>query len=881
MNPDQLLRTALQYGKERNHKALVLHLRRTLWEHRPVATAMLQHLLAHTGEHIKDAVFEAILGDGGSDLMPHLVQLFQTTKEPHLAEQRLSRLAHHPAKEALDLVENLVPILGKEFHKPLRRTLGTLRARFRQYFYLRAFEKGTGKQLKEAADAMLKGTHKDYLQLAEYLETGSPEKCREAVRVLERIPDRKTLPALIDAIERLIDEDEKIQAFSELPFLHDDPKMWHSQKVLECLAERPEHPLQTHQIPSLLSDYKKGVTREDLEKLLQPYPLSGQAHALARSMLIRLITGRGDLTHTGVIDEHIKNLREEYRDALRQMALSGARLAEKLGFPDMGDRIAEKLSGHDAWRDILMVWYYAGTQTENGKAHLLERLHNCKDEATLKNVLHALTQTKPKVIPAKVLMLAKDPKRHSLRHAALGLLASSPAGPPHLSRLLAEAPLLIKDDVGAVIERHKIKDCQPTITRILETNISDSFRMILLKTLEPFDDFKTGLAVRDFLLPLHSISVRLTALQTLFRAGGPHKIHWIVKSLQEEKDKRHSVEIPKLFLDELLRSETINELEPHLLKEKDYFEELLHFPDNEIRFKALKVLELFAWESEHRQGWVGILQKSLQTMVAHRTEEESALLETLIERISALFESARKKQVLQKRLGTIANSLENKSRMERIQALKQLDWIYRPEMVQGDPEGVRRLVKRIEYVMKHDKDDPMIEVLAIEVAGKIGHPALRQKIKEYVNHDNEKVAIAAVHALSQPVNEILLEHLIQRIFHIDDSSYMTRLVSVILQKEGYEAVGANDPKDALDLLRQADYDLLILDLNMPKMCGVEFLRSIRRMEISPRFTFVLTSVRNQDDLTEVFHEGVDGVLLKPFNAEDLLERIKELKEKCI
>jgi CheY-like chemotaxis protein len=171
-----------------------------------------------------------------------------------------------------------------------------------------------------------------------------------------------------------------------------------------------------------------------------------------------------------------------------------------------------------------------------------------------------------------------------------------------------------------------------------------------------------------------------------------------------------------------------------------------------------------------------------------------------------------------------------------------------------------------------------LEILAIDVAGKLGHPYLRRKIREFLDHPSEAVVLSARRALAQPVNETLLEDMVRSVFAMDDSSYMTNLVTVILSKEGFEVNSCNDVNKGLEALKEKRYDLLILDLNMPGMRGVDFLRRARQMKIAPRFTFILTSVRTHEDLVEVFKEGVEGVILKPFRADDLLEKVSELKE---
>jgi CheY-like chemotaxis protein len=201
-------------------------------------------------------------------------------------------------------------------------------------------------------------------------------------------------------------------------------------------------------------------------------------------------------------------------------------------------------------------------------------------------------------------------------------------------------------------------------------------------------------------------------------------------------------------------------------------------------------------------------------------------------------------------------------------------------MLTGDPDLVRKLVSHIERFLEDSIEDSVLEVLAIEVAGKIGHPFLRRKLEGFLTHENEAVVRAAKRALARPVNKAMLENMVRTVFALDDSAYMTRTVTSILAANGYEPRGENDTEAAIAHLAGKRYDLLILDLNMPTMRGVDFLRKIRESDISPRFVFILTSVRTHDDLIEVFKEGVDGIILKPFRTQDLLEKIAELKEKC-
>ena len=217
---------------------------------------------------------------------------------------------------------------------------------------------------------------------------------------------------------------------------------------------------------------------------------------------------------------------------------------------------------------------------------------------------------------------------------------------------------------------------------------------------------------------------------------------------------------------------------------------------------------------------------------------------------------------------------------EKLNALRQLDWVFRPEMVEGNPEAVKRLVVHIERFFDDHVSDYQLLVIALDVAGKIGHPVLHQKVRSYLDHPHAGVARAAGRAQAHPVNEVLLANLIRSAYVMDDSSYMTRLVTTILETKDYQVGGNTDCFKGLKDLHKTAFDLLILDLNMPKMRGIDFLKRAREEGVCPRFVFILTSVRTQDDLIEIFKEGVNGIILKPFRPQDLFEKIAELKDKC-
>ena len=109
------------------------------------------------------------------------------------------------------------------------------------------------------------------------------------------------------------------------------------------------------------------------------------------------------------------------------------------------------------------------------------------------------------------------------------------------------------------------------------------------------------------------------------------------------------------------------------------------------------------------------------------------------------------------------------------------------------------------------------------------------------------------------------------ILSADDSASMRQMVRFTLQQAGFAVVEATDGKDALDKLSGAPVDLVITDLNMPVMDGLELIRNIRAMA---QFKFVpilmLTTESQADKKQAGKAAGATGWIVKPFNPEQLI-----------
>jgi two-component system KDP operon response regulator KdpE len=109
---------------------------------------------------------------------------------------------------------------------------------------------------------------------------------------------------------------------------------------------------------------------------------------------------------------------------------------------------------------------------------------------------------------------------------------------------------------------------------------------------------------------------------------------------------------------------------------------------------------------------------------------------------------------------------------------------------------------------------------------------------------------------------------------VDDEPQIRRVMRTTLIAEGYQVSDARTGDDALDLLRSEKYDLVLLDVNMPGISGIEACREIRAGAGLP---IIMITVRDGErDKIQAFDAGADGYVTKPFNLPELLARIRAL-----
>ena len=119
----------------------------------------------------------------------------------------------------------------------------------------------------------------------------------------------------------------------------------------------------------------------------------------------------------------------------------------------------------------------------------------------------------------------------------------------------------------------------------------------------------------------------------------------------------------------------------------------------------------------------------------------------------------------------------------------------------------------------------------------------------------------------------------KKILVVDDEIDVVEVVEMILELEGYKVLKAYDGKEALAAVEKEIPDLVILDIMMPEIDGVEVCRRFRANEKLNNVPIVMFSAKiSAYDKKESFEAGADGFISKPFNARGFISGIKTYLE---
>ena len=115
---------------------------------------------------------------------------------------------------------------------------------------------------------------------------------------------------------------------------------------------------------------------------------------------------------------------------------------------------------------------------------------------------------------------------------------------------------------------------------------------------------------------------------------------------------------------------------------------------------------------------------------------------------------------------------------------------------------------------------------------------------------------------------------------VDDSTAMRKIVERSLRQAGLDPLivyEAGSGTDGLEMLRTKTVDLILSDINMPSMDGLEFLRQLRSQNLAPGVPVVMiTTESSEEHVKQAILAGAQGYIRKPFTAEQVKERVLPL-----
>jgi two-component system response regulator VicR len=141
-----------------------------------------------------------------------------------------------------------------------------------------------------------------------------------------------------------------------------------------------------------------------------------------------------------------------------------------------------------------------------------------------------------------------------------------------------------------------------------------------------------------------------------------------------------------------------------------------------------------------------------------------------------------------------------------------------------------------------------------------------------------KLYIEFIDLLDQEVHEMETK---RRVVYIEDEPEMIDLVRLILNRRGYEIIGANGGRDGLDMVRQQIPDLVLLDLMMPDMDGWDVYQQMKADEHTQNIPVIVVTAKAQsiDKVLGLHIAKVDDYISKPFSPQELVDSVEKVMAK--
>ncbi|MEK6726036.1 MAG: response regulator [Deltaproteobacteria bacterium] len=120
-----------------------------------------------------------------------------------------------------------------------------------------------------------------------------------------------------------------------------------------------------------------------------------------------------------------------------------------------------------------------------------------------------------------------------------------------------------------------------------------------------------------------------------------------------------------------------------------------------------------------------------------------------------------------------------------------------------------------------------------------------------------------------------------RILLVDDHNIVREACSELLIEYGYEVDTANDGKDALDKMKAASYDLVIIDINMPMLNGIELYKEVSSLypNTKVKILFITGDISGEMDAFTFTMQNNNNILKKPFIKDEFIDTVRRMLDK--
>ena len=115
----------------------------------------------------------------------------------------------------------------------------------------------------------------------------------------------------------------------------------------------------------------------------------------------------------------------------------------------------------------------------------------------------------------------------------------------------------------------------------------------------------------------------------------------------------------------------------------------------------------------------------------------------------------------------------------------------------------------------------------------------------------------------------------KKILVVEDAMTMRMVETMTLRGAGYEVITANNGEEGVAAAEKELPDLILMDIIMPKMNGLDAVKKIRELEVTAGIPIIMLTTRSEEDNVELaFANGANDFITKPFESRELLEKIK-------